>query len=58
MALYEAKIKIEASEPTQVGELANLIQFAVQNIDRNDLVKLLTKVKQKPSIVKTALKFI
>ena len=58
MASYEAKIKIEASEPNQVGELANLIQFAVLNIDRNDLVKLLTKVKQNPSIVKTALKFI
>ena len=48
----------EASDPSHVGELANLIQSSVMNIDRNDLVKLLTKVKQNPSIVKTALKSI
>lgn len=58
MAKYVVKVEIEANEPTQVQELGNLIQHAVSNIDRKDLVTLLSKVKGNPGIVKTALKFI
>jgi len=58
MAKYEVKIKIEANSPAQVQELGNLIQHAVANINRDELVKLLSKVKDNPGIVKTALKFI
>lgn len=58
MAKYAIKIEIESQSETQVKELGNLIQFAVNNINRDELVKLLSKVKTNPGIVKTALKFI
>jgi|GEM_PF-2198899 hypothetical protein len=58
MASYDVKIRIEAETPDRAVLLGNLIQNAVVNIDRNDLVKLLTKVKNDPGIVKTALKWI
>lgn len=55
---YVVKIKIEAENDNQVRELGNLLQFSVNNINRAELIKLLSKVKENPSIVKTALKFI
>ncbi|NLF43967.1 MAG: hypothetical protein GX587_14840 [Bacteroidales bacterium] len=58
MSKFSVKIIVEAESPENVTEVGNLLQFAVTNIDRNDLVKLLSKVKQNPGLVKTALKFI
>lgn len=58
MPKYITKIEVEASSPEKVVEIGNLIQFAVTNINHDDLTKLLSKVKAKPEIVKTALKFI
>jgi len=58
MPKYILKIEIEQNSPEKVHELGNLIQFAVANIDHEDLTKLMSKVKSKPDIVKTALKFI
>jgi len=58
MSKFSVKIIVEAESPENVTEIGNLLQFAVTNIDRNDLVKLLSKVKQNPGLVKTALKFI
>jgi len=55
---YIVKISMKADSPDQVKELGNLLQFAVNNINRADLVKMLSKVKQNPSIVKKALNFI
>ncbi len=53
-----AKITITANTSEEVQNLANLLQNTVNTVEHADLVKLLTKVKSQPSIVKTALKFI
>lgn len=58
MKTYDVKIKITAPDEPTVQVLGNLIQNAVSVVDQKDLIKLLTKVKQNPAIVKTALKFI
>ncbi len=57
MAKYKVGIIIE-DEPVQVQELGNLIQNAVDNVENSDMIKLLSKVKQNPSLVKKALKFV
>lgn len=58
MSKFLVKIEVEAQNATEVLEVGNLLQNAVTNIDRQDLIRLLTKVKTNPGIVKTALKFI
>jgi len=58
MKQYDVKIRISAETSEQCLLLGNLMQNAVNEVNNNDLVKLLTKVKQNPAIVKTALKFI
>ncbi len=58
MAQYEVKIRMNASSSDEVKALGNGLQNAVNNIDHNDLQKLLNAVAKNPSIVKTALKFI
>ena len=58
MAQYEVKIKMNASSTDEVKALGNGLQNAVNNIDHNDLQKLLNAVAKNPSLVKTALKFI
>lgn len=58
MAQYEVKIRMNASSTDEVKTLGNGLQNAVNNIDHNDLQKLLNAVAKNPSIVKTALKFI
>ena len=58
MKAYDIKIRVQTETPTDCLEIGNLLQNAVNVVAYNDLVKLLTKVKQNPSIVKTALKFI
>lgn len=58
MAQYEVKIRMNASSTDEVKALGNGLQNAVNNIDHNDLQKLLNAVAKNPSLVKTALKFI
>ena len=58
MAQYDIKIRVQTETPAACQELGGLIQNAVNVVAHNDMVKLLTKVAQNPSIVKTALKFI
>jgi hypothetical protein len=58
MAQYEVKIRMNASSSDEVKALGNGLQNAVNNIDHNDLQKLLNAVAKNPSLVKTALKFI
>jgi hypothetical protein len=58
MAQYDIKIRVETETPAACQEIGNLIQNTVNAVAHSDLVKLLTKVKQNPAIVKTALKFI
>lgn len=58
MKAYDIKIRVQTETPADCLEIGNLLQNAVNVVAYNDLVKLLTKVKQNPSIVKTALKFI
>jgi hypothetical protein len=58
MAQYDIKIRVQTETPAACQELGNLIQNTVNVVVYSDLVKLLTKVMQNPSIVKTALRFI
>lgn len=58
MKQYEVKIRITAPDDETVKSLGNLIQNTVKVVDNKDLIKLLSKVKQNPQIVKTALKFV
>ena len=58
MKEYNITIKVQTETPAACLELGNLLQNTVNVVAHNDIVKLLTKVKQNPSIVKTALRFI
>ena len=58
MRKFKIGITIEADTPEKVQKVGNLIQNAVNNVDQEDIIKLLEKVAKKPGIVKTALKFI
>lgn len=54
------KITITAPAPDAAGAktLADLLQSVAQVVSYDDMLKLLTKVKTNPGVVKTALKFI
>ncbi len=58
MARYSFKITLNADTETEAKALASLIQKTVNTIDKKDIMRLLAKVVESPSIVKTALKFI
>jgi hypothetical protein len=58
MRTFKIGITIEAEAPEKVKEVGNLIQNAVNKVEQEDIVKLLTKVVKNPGIVKKALKFI
>lgn len=58
MRKFKVGITIEADAPETVQKVGNLIQNAINKVDQEDIIKLLEKVAKKPSIVKTALKFI
>lgn len=58
MAQYTFKTTVTSGDKAQAQQLATLIQQAVTIIDHADLVTLMAKAVAKPSIVKTALKFI
>lgn len=58
MRKFKIGITIEAETPEKVKEVGNLIQNAVNKVEQEDIVKLLTKVVKNPSLVKKALRFI
>jgi len=58
MPKYSFKINLAANGETEAKNIATLLQQTVAVIDKDDLTRLLTKVVNSPSIVKTALKFI
>lgn len=55
MPKYRIKIELDSKSPEQVKQVGNLIQYAVNNVEQDDLVLLLEKVQQNPGIVKSAL---
>ena len=58
MRKFKVGITIEADATDTVQKIGNLIQDAVNNVEQEDIVRLLEKVVRNPKIVKTALKFI
>ena len=51
-------IRISGSSATEIDETATLLQDFMEKVNPADVRKLLSAVKQKPSVVKTALKFL
>ena len=51
-------IRITGSSATEIDETAALLQDFMEKVNPAELRKLLSAVKQKPSVVKTALKFL
>ncbi|MCT4643612.1 MAG: hypothetical protein N4A74_01400 [Carboxylicivirga sp.] len=58
MKTFKIGITIEAETPETVQQVGNLIQNAVNKVEQEDIIKLLTKVAKNPKIVKTALRYI
>jgi len=58
MRKFKVGITIEAESPETVQQLGNLIQNAVNKVEQEDIIKLLSKVAKNPKIVKTALRYI
>ena len=57
MAKYVVKITVESDNVSEVQQLGNLIQGALNNVDNSDIISLLDGVNKNPSIVKTAIQF-
>ena len=51
-------IRVPGPSPADIEETTSLIQDALEKVHPSDLRQLLQAVKRKPSIVKTALKFL
>jgi hypothetical protein len=58
MKTYDIKIRISTETPDECQQLGNLLQNSVNMVNTADLIKLLTKLKNNPGLVKTALKWI
>ena len=58
MRKFKVGITIEADTTETVQQVGNLLQNAVNKVDQQDMIKLLTKVAKNPNIVKTALRYI
>lgn len=58
MRTFKIGITIEAETPEKVKEVGNLLQNAVNRLEQEDIIKLLTKAVNNPGIVKKALRFI
>ncbi len=58
MRKFKVGITIEAETSETVQQMGNLIQNAVNKVEQEDIIKLLTKVVKNPKIVKTALRYI
>ena len=51
-------IRIHGNTGVEVFEIASLLQDFLNTANPDDVRKLLTAVKKKPSVLKTALKFV
>ena len=58
MKKFKVGITIEAESTEKVKQIGNLLQKAVNKVEQEDMMRLLEKAVQNPSIVKTALMFI
>ena len=58
MRKFKVGITIEADTTETVQQVGNLLQNAVNKVDKEDMIKLLTKVVKNPKIIKTALRYI
>ena len=58
MKQFDTKIRINAENADECREIANSLQFLMNNISQEDIKKLLNKVRSNPNILQTALKFI
>ncbi|WP_282039317.1 hypothetical protein [Saccharicrinis aurantiacus] len=58
MRKFKVGITIEADRTETVKQVGNLIQNAVDKVEQEDIIKLLSKVAKNPKIVKTALRYI
>jgi len=58
MRKFKVGITIEADTEETVKQVGNLLQNAVNKVEQQDMIKLLTKVAKNPGIVKTALRYI
>lgn len=58
MKKFKIGITIEAKSEARVKKVGSLLQNTVNNVEQEDIIRLLEKVAQNPKIVKTALKFI
>lgn len=58
MKKFKVAITIEADTAATVQQVGNLLQNAVNKVEQQDMIKLLTKVAKNPKIVKTALRYI
>ena len=58
MKQFNTKIRINAENADECREIANSLQFLMDNISQEDIKKLLNKVRSNPNILQTALKFI
>lgn len=58
METYSFKLSLTSSSREKAETIARLMQKSLSVIDHDDMQKLLAKAVAKPSIVKTALKFV
>lgn len=58
MAQFKGAITIQASDAAQAQQYFNLLQNAVNNVSKEDMLQLLEAVKKNPTIVKKALPFL
>jgi len=58
MRKFKVGITIEADTTETVKQVGNLIENALDKVEQEDIIKLLSKVAKNPTIVKTALRYI
>ena len=58
MRKFKVGITIEADTTETVKQVGNLLQNAVDKVEQEDIIKLLSKVAKNPKIVKMALRYI
>lgn len=58
MKKFKVGIIIEAEKTETVKQVGKLLQNAINKVEQEDIIKLLTKVANNPGIVKTALLYL
>ena len=48
---YKVSINITANSTDEARQIAALLQQTINNVDNNDIIKLLTKVADSPKVV-------